>query len=224
VDAEIDWGDGSAAEHVTTPGPHVHDYGVDGIYSVSVTGSVTAYNCFDYGAVFPDQVKLVSVDNWGQLGFTDMYSAFVGCHNLVSVPFFSDGIENVTDMGSMFNGASSFNGDIGNWDTSNVTDMGNMFRDASSFNQYIGNWDTSNVTEMPFMFIGASSFNQDIGNWDTSNVTSMASMFSRASSFNQDLSGWCVTLIPSRPKSFDYNATSWTNPNWRPNWGEDCLW
>ena len=39
VNATIDWGD-DTVETVTTPGPHVHDYGVDGIYTVSVTGSV----------------------------------------------------------------------------------------------------------------------------------------------------------------------------------------
>lgn len=44
VDAMIDWGDGSPVEYVRSPGPLVHDYDVDGIYTVSVTGNVTAYN------------------------------------------------------------------------------------------------------------------------------------------------------------------------------------
>jgi hypothetical protein len=43
VDATIDWGDDTITD-VNTPGPHVHDYGVDGTYTVSVYGSVTAYN------------------------------------------------------------------------------------------------------------------------------------------------------------------------------------
>jgi len=33
VDATIDWGDGTITS-VNTPGPHVHDYGSDGIYTV----------------------------------------------------------------------------------------------------------------------------------------------------------------------------------------------
>jgi surface protein len=190
VNATIDWGDDTITE-VNTPGPHTHDYGVDGIYTVSVTGSVTAYNSHDNDAA-DDRLKLVSVDNWGHVGFTSMYNAFYDCLNLVTVPATSDGIEAVTDMSRMFLFTPVFNGDIGGWDTSNVTNMNSMFAYAHAFNQ-------------------------DIGNWDTSSVTNMDQMFRSASSFNQDLSGWCVTEIPSMPTGFDNGATSWTEP--RPVWG-----
>ena len=245
VDAEIDWGDGNV-ETVTTPGPHVHDYGIDGTYTVSVTGSVTAYNSFNNGGGMPygEEAKLVSVDNWGQLGFTSMSVAFSYCSNLVSVPSTSDGIEAVTDMSGMFLVADSFNGDISGWDTSGVTDMSYMFSGASAFNQTIGSWDTSSVTYMNWMFSfassfnetidswdtssvmwmehmfkEASSFNQDISGWDTSSAYDMSEMFLEASSFNQDLSGWCVTNILSEPVGFAAGAISWTLPNSRPVWG-----
>ena len=39
------------------------------------------------------------------------------------------------DMINMFNGASSFNQPLNNWNVSNVDDMGRVFDGATSFNQ-----------------------------------------------------------------------------------------
>ena len=204
VDATIDWGDGSDPNHVTTPGPHVHDYGTDDIYTVSVTGSVTAYNSYNNGGGTSERAKLISVDSWGQVGFTNMFGAFYGCSNLVSVPGTSDGIEAVTNMHYMFYGASSFNVNISSWDTSSVTGMGMMFYGASSFNHDIGNWNTSSVTGMTGMFEFASSFNQDIGGWDTSSVTGMFGMFYSASAFNQAIGSWDTSSVTDMSLMFGY--------------------
>merc|ERR1711959_504201 len=103
----------------------------------------------------------------------------------------------VTDMNGWngtstqgFYGKSTFNGDIGRWNTAQVTDMGYMFSGASAFNQDIGSWNTEKVTDMSAMFNSASAFNQDIGNWNTEKVTDMNHMFSGASAFNQDIGSW----------------------------------
>ena len=204
VDATIDWGDGTDPNIVTAPGPHVHDYSTDGIYTVSVTGSVTAYDSLFNGGAESERAKLISVDNWGQLGFTSMYQAFFNCSNLVSVPAAPDGIEAVTNMSYMFYSASSFNQDIGGWDTSSVTDMGFMLYCASAFNRDIGVWDTSSVTNMDYMFGYASSFNGDISGWDTSSVTNMGYMFGYASSFNGDISSWDTSSVTRMYCMFGY--------------------
>ena len=96
----------------------------------------------------------------------------------------------VTDMNFLFHHASSFNGDISNWDVSSVTNMSAMSAYASSFNGDISNWNVSSVTDMYAMFYYASSFNGDISNWDVSSVTNMRYMFYVASSFNQNLCNW----------------------------------
>ena len=96
----------------------------------------------------------------------------------------------VTSMGSMFYGASLFNGDVSNFDTSSVTTMDNMFYGATAFNGDVSNFNTSRVTSMAAMFAYASRFNGDVSSFNTSSVRNMYRMFYGATSFNHDLCTW----------------------------------
>ncbi len=69
-------------------------------------------------------------------------------------------------MSEMFagtwNGRSSFNGDISNWDVSQVTDMSHMFAGAAAFNGDISTWNVARVTDMSTMFYSAKSFKRSL--------------------------------------------------------------
>ena len=58
-------------------------------------------------------------------------ASFLNCINLTTVPTTLP--PGVTFMDLMFSGATSFNGNISNWDISNVTSMNQMFNNTSSF-------------------------------------------------------------------------------------------
>ena len=110
----------------------------------------------------------------------------------------------VTNMGSMFSSATSFNQPVDGWDVTGVTSMSAMFNTATSFNNGgstgINNWRPSSCTSMSSMFQN-TSFNQPIGDWDTSSVNNFYRMFRINSSFNQDIGNWDVSSVVGSPGS-----------------------
>ncbi|MHA1896889.1 MAG: BspA family leucine-rich repeat surface protein, partial [Promethearchaeota archaeon] len=227
----VDWGDGTSDNIISYNQEEVtHSYDLMGVYTINITGILFGWSFFNGG----DNLKILEIKQWGLMrlgnggsyfrgcsnlnitandsldltGTTNMAWAFSGCTRFNIVP----GMENwdtssVTDMSHMFDGADSFNQDIGNWNTSSVTDMSYMFNWVLSFNQSIGNWDTSSVTDMSYMFNGALSFNQSIGNWNTSSVTDMSCMFRGATAFNQPIGNWSVSSVTDMSYMF-YGASA----------------
>lgn len=214
VNVTIDWGDGGSVETATTSGNLSHTYASAGTYTVSISGSLSAYG---YSWDTPvDANKLTSVTSFGLLGLNSLSGAFSGTTKLTSITATIP--SSVTDMSYLFKN-SSFNGNISAWDVSNVKNMDYMFYGATSFNGSIGSWNVSNVTSMSGMFFASTAFNQPIGSWDVSNVTDMSYMFSNTNAFNQSLNNWNVSSVTnmrnmfSSTRAFNQSLNSWDVSN-----------
>jgi len=135
-------------------------------------------------------------------------------------------VQNVTNMKWMFRNCTSFNQPLG-WTTSALQDTQSMFEGALSFNQNIGSWDMSKVTTTALMFSNATSFNNDgsstISNWDLSAVTQAGSMFRFASAFNQNIPDWDLSNSTSMNEMFrDATLFNGTVTNWQTQSMEDA--
>jgi surface protein len=233
----VNWGDGNTSSNITTG--TTHTYSGANTYTVRISGTFPAIYFNNSG----DRLKLLTITQWGStMAWQSFSNSFYGCTNLnvtatdtpllAAVPYMGSMFENctslagnkafnnwhtnaVTDMSSMFYGATAFNQNIGSWNTAAVTDMGYMFYGAKAFNQNIGGWNTAAVTNMAGMFYQASAFNQNIGSWNTAAVTNMSGMFSYATSFNQSVAGWNTDAVTDMSymflsaTAFNQNIGSW---------------
>jgi surface protein len=188
----VDCDNDGVNEVAAQTGDYTCSYTEPGTYSIRIEDNSGVGSGFPriYFNNYGDKDKLLSVDQWGTGKWTSMESAFFGCSNLAGQASDAPDLTSVTNLRTMFRGATSFNQDIGSWNISNVTTMNSMFYGATSFNQDIGGWDTSNVTDMINLFAYAPNFNQDIGGWDTGNVSNMSGMFFDSSTFNQNIGSW----------------------------------
>lgn len=193
----------SASQTITFPEP--------GEYKVAIKGTYPRIYFNNAG----DKLKILTVEQWGNIAWTSMANAFYGCANLTVPATDAPNLSGVTSMALMFDGATNFNSPINHWDVSTIASFWATFRRASSFNQPLDNWNMSNATRTDSMFHQASSFNQPLNSWDVSKVIKMYAMFGGAISFNQPLNNWntaSVTTMVSMLEyafSFDQDLSSW---------------
>lgn len=207
-DFEIDWGDGSL-EQIVSAGSVNHIYASPNTYLVAIKGMFP--RIMMHAASEEDRQKLVGIEQWGAIEWESMSYAFYGCYNLEYNATDNPNLSKVTDMSSMFQDATAFDGDLSNWDVSTVTNMSYMFAGASLFNGNISEWKVYEVTNMSNMFNSAISFDSDISNWPVFKVTNMSSMFKDAISFNQNLSAWNFNNFNNMSNAFDNSAISTEN-------------
>ncbi len=105
VDCTVDWGDGSDIETFTESYP-AHTYASADSYTVRINGKVTDLNFKEAGS--DSATLLTEVRQWGDLGLTNLESAFNGCSALTALP---EGVvppfDDVTTCYLMFNSCAA---------------------------------------------------------------------------------------------------------------------
>ncbi|MBT2161646.1 BspA family leucine-rich repeat surface protein [Zobellia barbeyronii] len=213
----VNWGDGST--NVNVGGNITHTYETPGIYEVSISGDFPRiyFNAGFEQTENVDELKIISVNQWGNVKWTSMESAFTDCRNLDVVASDIPNLTKVYSLASMFEGCDALvgNSSFDNWDVGNVVDMFRTFTTAKSFNQNLNKWDVSQVENMQYMFFGTTLFNAPIGAWDVGSVTKMSHMFNDSYKFNQDISEWDVSNVTKMNNmfksayEFNQNIGSW---------------
>ncbi|SMG09956.1 surface protein [Marivirga sericea] len=189
---DVDWGDGNTSTAQT--GDATHTYASAGTYTVSISGNFPQIYFNDPSQLDPNTAKIQTIEQWGDIAWRSMESAFRGCSNLTYNAVDIPDLSGVSSMQSMFESASVFNGDIAAWDVSTVTSMQRMFDGAEAFNQNISIWDVSLVENFVRMFAGANDYNSPLEAWNVIGATDMSGMFAFTDSFNQPLDGWANKL------------------------------
>ena len=212
----IDWDDGNIITYTSVTTNALHVYGTGGVYTLNIinNGGMTGFRYNNGG----DKLKLISIVQWGNVVLGNANGYFYGASNMNSIATDSPSLTGTTNLQSMFQGDTAFNGNIVNWNTNSVTNMGHMFDGATSFNQNIGSWNTNSVTDMDYMFDGATAFNQNIGTWNTNRVIDMYYMFDGATAFNQNIGTWNTMSVTDMSGMFD-GASSFNQPigTWNTN-------
>ena len=145
----VDWGDGMV--DFRSLGDADHSYTTAGTYTVSITGDFPRIYFNDEG----DKDKIISIDQWGDIAWGSMESAFEGCFNLGYTATDTPDLSGVASMASMFNGAAVFDGNIGDWDVGQVDDMTDMLNGAElsteNYDALLSGWSTIDDDELAFL-------------------------------------------------------------------------
>ena len=202
--ATIDWGDGGPTSSITTynDADLAHTYASAGDHQISITGTFPNIY-FNNGG---DKLKVKSVEDLGDVGWTALNNAFSGCSNMTSFVVGTADTSSVTNMSNMFRDCSSLTSlDVTSFDTSSVTSMSFMFFSCSSLTSLdLSGFDTSSVTSISGMFFSCSSVTSlDVSSFNTSSVTSMSSMFQNCSSLTSlDVSGFNTSSVTNMSYMF----------------------
>ncbi|AUP78544.1 BspA family leucine-rich repeat surface protein [Flavivirga eckloniae] len=154
----VNWGDDTTSINQT--GDATHGYATAGTYTVSITGDFP--RVYNNGSSSISR-RIQSVEQWGNQVWTSMQFAFMGCRDLQINASDAPDLSKVTDMSSMFENVTSFNGNnISSWDVSEVTNMSSMFRDVTlsseNYDEILESWSKLTLQKGVRLSVGNTTF------------------------------------------------------------------
>lgn len=193
-------------------------------YRVKVSNGNGSFNQIKFGLMYPSTAsyqfpmfqnlgsieRILEVEQWGNIQWTSMYSAFANCEHLKITATDLPNFNNVTDVSYMFYKIPNLvaHASMGNWNMSTIKNFQAMFGGSSgdlitdTFNAPIYSWNISSAENLSHMFEGRFAFNQNINNWNTTNVKNMSYMFAGCEAFNQPLNNWNTSNVTNMSNMF----------------------
>lgn len=206
----VDWGDGQVEGNLTES--VVHTYDSAGTYTVKISGKFPRIY-FPRYSQNSDNLKITSIDQWGDIRWESMSQAFSLARNMILKAKDAPNLSRVVSMRYMFERTKVGTNNLNHWDTSNIMSMHGVFLHAKQFNGNISNWDVSSVESLYAMFYGATRFQGDLSSWNVSNVQDMTTVFFQTN-YNRDISGWNVSSVTSMQSMFANSRFNKNISNW----------
>jgi hypothetical protein len=188
---DVDWGDGTTSTGVT--GSTTHTFPSAGNYVVKISGAFD-YIRFSNGG---DRLKLLEVQNWGNIVWRSFYLAFWNCANMNITANDTPDLSAILATVEFYYAFRQCNiqnsPKISDWDVSIITDFRSMFYANSNFNENLNSWNMSSASLLTDMF-RFSSFNHNIGNWQIASLTNAQGMFFNSgmstANYTDTIVGW----------------------------------
>lgn len=208
-------------------------------YRVKVSNGNGSFKQIRFGLIYPNTIsdpvpvfenlgsieRILEVEQWGNIQWISMYSAFVSCRNLKITATDTPNLNNVTDVSYMFYKIPGLtvSASIANWNVSTIKNFKGMFggvgnSNVDTFNPPINNWNISSAENLSQMFGGRQVFNQNLNGWNTSNVKDMSNLFQATKAFNQPLDNWNTSMVTNMSGMFtnaifNQSINSWNVSN-----------
>jgi len=143
----IDWeNDGVIDDSLVTKAGE-HTFSTAGLHQIAITGDFPSIYINDAS----EKEKIVSIDQWGDIQWETMESAFDGAENLLYKATDTPDLSQVKFLTYMFRNAALLDADLSYWDISGVLDMAEMLDgtaiSTSNYDKLLFRWSRPQVQE-----------------------------------------------------------------------------